>query len=91
LALAQSRSLLRYIQAQHGDQALRQLGSVYLSGAGCEVGLNQTLDLSLADLNADWLAAQAPQPAWLTFLGQNGIWLLLLLASFSFLGILLRR
>lgn len=91
LALAQSRSLLRYIQAQHGDQALRQLGSVYLSGAGCEVGLNQTLDLSLAELNADWLAAQAPQPAWLTFLGQNGIWLLLLLASFGFLAFLLRR
>ncbi len=91
LALAQSTSLLDYIQAQFGDQALRQLGTVYLSGAGCEAGLSQTLDMSLAELNADWLAAQAPQPAWLTFLSQNGIWLLLLLASFGFFALLLRR
>jgi hypothetical protein len=91
LALAQSVSLLRYIQAQFGDQALRQLGTVYLSGAGCEAGLSQTLDLSLAELNADWLAVQAPQPAWLTFLSQNVVWLLLLLASFGFLALLLRR
>ena len=91
LALAQSVSLLAYIQAQFGDQALRQLGAVYLSGAGCEAGLSQTLDLSLAELNAEWLAAQAPQPAWLSFLSRNGIWLLLLLASFGLMGLLLRR
>ncbi len=91
LALAQSVSLLGTIQAQFGDQALRQLGTAYLSGAGCEAGLSQTLDLSLAELNADWLAAQAPQPAWLIFLSQNGIWLLLLLASFGFFALLLRR
>jgi hypothetical protein len=91
LALAQSVSLLAYIQTQFGDQALRQLGSVYLSGAGCEAGLSQTLDLSLAELNADWLAAQEPQPAWLAFFSQNGIWLLLLLASFGLLVLLLRR
>lgn len=91
LALAQSVSLLDYIQARFGDQALRQLGAVYLSGADCEVGLSQTLDMPLAELNADWLAAQAPQPAWLTFLSQNGIWLLLLLASFGLMALLLRR
>ncbi len=91
LALAQAVSLLGYIRAQFGDQALRQLGSVYLSGAGCESGLSQTLDMSLVELNADWLAAQAPQPAWLSFLSQNGIWLLLLLAGFGLLGLLLRR
>lgn len=91
MALAQSVSLLSTIQAQFGDQALRQLGTVYLSGVGCEAGLSQTLDMSLAELNADWLAAQVPQPAWLTFLSQNGIWLLLLMASFGFFALLLRR
>ncbi len=91
LALAQSRSLLQYARAQFGDQALRQLGAVYLSGAGCEAGLSQTLDMSLAELNADWLAAEAPQPVWLTFLSQNGIWLVLLLGSFGLLALLLRR
>jgi hypothetical protein len=91
LALAQAVSLLGYIQAQFGDQALRQLGAVYLSGADCEAGLSQTLDMSLAELNADWLAAQTPQPAWLTFLSQNSIWVLLLLASFGFLALVLRK
>ena len=91
LALAQSSSVLRYIQAQFGDQALRQLGANYLAGAGCEAGLSQTLGISLAELNADWQAAQRPQPAWRTFLSQNGLWLLLLLVSFGFLALLLRR
>lgn len=91
LALAQSVSLLRTIQAQFGDQALRQLGAVYLSGAGCEAGLAQTLDMSLVALNVTWLAAQAPQPAWLTFISQNGLWLLLVLGSFGLMALLLRR
>ena len=91
LALAQSVSLLRYIQAQFGDQALRQLGTAYLSGGGCGAGLTQTMELSLAELNADWLRVQAPQPAWLVFLNQNGLWLLLLLGSFSLLLLLIRK
>lgn len=91
LALAQSVSLLRTIQAQFGDQALRQLGTLYLEGASCEDGLTQTLDMSLADLEVTWLDAQAPQPAWLTFLTENGLWLLLLLGSFGLLLLILRR
>ncbi len=91
LALAQSVSLLRTIQARFGNQALRQLGVVYLAGAGCEAGLTQTLDMSLAELNVTWLAAQAPQPAWRTFLGQNGLWLLLVAGSFGLLALILRR
>ncbi|MBK8899924.1 MAG: hypothetical protein IPM53_01955 [Anaerolineaceae bacterium] len=91
LALAQSVSLLRTIQAQFGDQALRQLGSIYLSGTSCEVGLTQTLDMSLVDLEVTWLDAQAPQPAWLTFLTENGLWLLLVVGSFGLLALILRR
>ena len=91
LALVQSVSLLRHIQAQFGDQALRQLGAVYFSGVSCEAGLTQTLDMSLAELDVDWLNAQVPQPAWLTFLSQNGIWLVLLLVSFGMVALLLRR
>ncbi len=91
LALAQSVSLLRSIQAQFGDQALRQLGTLYLDGAGCEVGLTQTLDMSLVDLEVTWLDAQAPQPAWLTFLTENGLWLLLVAGSFGLLVLILRR
>ncbi|WP_420631868.1 peptidase MA family metallohydrolase [Candidatus Leptofilum sp.] len=91
LAQAQSVSLLRYIQAQFGDQALRQLGAAYLAGASCEAGLTQTLEMSSAELNVEWLAAESPTPAWRTFLNQNGLWLLLVLASFCFLALLLRR
>ena len=91
LALAQSVSLLRYVQAQFGDQALRQIGAAYLAGAGCETGLVDALEMPLAELNADWLRAQSPQPAWRTFLNQNGLWLLLVLGSFGFLMLLLRK
>ena len=91
LAVGQSISLLRYIQAQFGNQALRQLGAVYLSGTDCDAGLTRTLDTSLAELNTDWLRAQAPQPAWLTFLSQNGLWLLLILGSFGLLALQMKR
>lgn len=91
LALAQSVSLLRSIQAQFGDQALRQLGSVYRSGASCEAGLTQTLDMSLVEINVAWLEAQTPQPAWLTFLTENGLWLLLVAGGFGLLVLILRR
>jgi hypothetical protein len=91
LALAQSISLLAYIQAQFGSQALRQLGVVYQSEVGCADGLEQTLDLSLAELNADWLHAQEPQPAWLVFFSQNGLWLLLILGSFGLLALGIKK
>ena len=83
LALAQSVSLLRYIQDQFGDQGLRQLGSAYAAGASCEAGLTDALSVTLVELNTDWLRAQQPQPAWRIFLGQNGLWLLLILGSFA--------
>lgn len=91
LALSQSVSLLAYIRAQFGDQALRQLATAYLGGASCEAGLTETLDMSLAQLNVVWLADVAPQPAWQTFLAQNGLWLLLLLVSFGFMALLIFR
>lgn len=91
LALAQSVSLLRYIRGQFGDQALRQLATAYLAGASCETGLTETLDMSLAQLNVEWLADVAPQPAWQTFLTENGLWLLLVLASFGFMALLVFR
>lgn len=91
LARRQSVSLLRYIRGQFGDQALRQIGTAYLAGASCEAGLTETLDLSIAELNVDWLAAESPTPAWRTFFSQNGLWLLLVLASFGFMVLLVLR
>ena len=91
LALAQSISHLRYIQAQFGNPALRQLGEAYAAGAGCEAGLTDTLGMTMAELNADWLGAQAPQPAWRTFLNQNGLWLLLVVGSFGLFVLLAKK
>ncbi|MCP4418952.1 MAG: hypothetical protein GY805_20235 [Chloroflexi bacterium] len=91
LALAQSISLLTHIQAQLGSQALRQLGTVYQSGTNCQDGLEKTLDTSVAELNVEWLHAQQPQPAWLDFLSQNSLWLLLVLGSFGLLALLVKR
>lgn len=89
LADAQSEALVRHIQASYGDAALRQLLQSYAAGAGCDAGVAQTLGLSLAELEAEWLAArpgQEPLPAnqWQS----TALWLILLLAGFGLMALL---
>jgi hypothetical protein len=89
LAYAQSESLARYIQGQHGNQALQSLLTAYADGLGCDAGVRRALGLSLAELERNWLAAQQPQTALAQFLGQNGLWLLLLVGSFLLTGLII--
>jgi hypothetical protein len=89
LAYAQSVSVIRYIQARYGNQALRQLVNVFADGADCRTGVERALDLTLDELNRDWLRSLEPRSPLAQFWQDNGLWLLLLLAGFMLTGLLI--
>ncbi len=84
LAYAQSLSLVRYLQANYGNQTLRQLVAAYADGADCASGVNRTFPLSLEELTDDWLQAQQPQSSLTQFWRTNRLWLLLFTGSLLF-------
>jgi hypothetical protein len=89
LAYAQSESLLHYVRGQYGNQTVQNLLAAYADGLACDAGVQRVLGRSLADLERDWLAAQQPQAPLARFLGQNGLWLLLLVGSFRLTGLII--
>ncbi|MEW5987419.1 MAG: peptidase MA family metallohydrolase [Chloroflexota bacterium] len=89
LAYAQSGSLVRTLQAQYGNQALRDLVVSYADGRGCDAGVRHVLGTSLAELERAWLDTQANQPAIGRFWRENSLWLILLVASFGLTSLLL--
>lgn len=89
LAYAQSASLLRFLQATYGEQALADIVNAYASGAGCEAGLRQALGITLADLEQQWLRMERPVTPAVAFLRDYGAWLALLLVGFAMAGLLL--
>jgi hypothetical protein len=54
LSYAESGSIVRYIQDRWGPATMRQLLAAYSQGASCEGGVQRSLNLSLAQLQADW-------------------------------------
>lgn len=88
LAYAQSASLIRYVQTQYGDSALRQMVAAFADGADCETAVQRTLNLSLAELNRDWLRSQQPRSPLARFWANNGLWLLLIAGGFVISGLL---
>ncbi len=54
LSYAESASVVRYLQDRWGPAAIRQLLNAYREGASCQGGAQRTLNLSLAELQADW-------------------------------------
>ncbi|HEX6384773.1 MAG TPA: peptidase MA family metallohydrolase [Anaerolineae bacterium] len=83
LAYAQSLSLVRFIQANYGNQALGRLVAAFSDGANCETAVQRTLQLSLAELNQVWLRDQQPRSQLFRFLEENTVWLLLIFGSFA--------
>ena len=79
LAYAQSADFVRYLRLNYGTQALTGMIAAFADGADCETAFTRTMSRSLSELEAEWLASMQPQPRYLQFLSQHGIWLLLLL------------
>ncbi|NLF65365.1 MAG: hypothetical protein GX579_12280 [Chloroflexi bacterium] len=89
LAYAQSASVVGYIQTQYGNHALTEMIRAFGDGADCEAGVRRALDLSLADLEAEWLEAARPLSPVETVWEKAGPWLLLLGGGFVLMTLLL--
>lgn len=91
LAYAQSLSLVQYIQTTYGNQNLRDLLAAYADGADCQTGVERVLSLTLAELNQAWLRDLQPRSLLAQFIGQNGLWLLLLLGGIGLTSLLILK
>jgi hypothetical protein len=60
LAYAESESVVRYIDAQFGAEGTNRLLVAYAGGASCAAGVQNSLGLSMAELEARWLNDLAP-------------------------------
>lgn len=89
LAYAQSASFVAYLQSRFGNQALGQIILAHRDGADCEAAVARVLQISLRDLNEDWLADLEPPTPLAYFFDVSGFWLLLLLAGFGITGLLI--
>ena len=91
-AYAQSHSLMTYIQDTYGNQKIQEMIIALADGATCETVTTRTLDRSIDQLTADWLAAVNPNSG-LGGLGlsSNLIWLIVIFAGFGLTVLLLMR
>jgi hypothetical protein len=86
LAYAQSVSVVRYIQAQYGNQAVRGLVNAFADGADCQSGVQRALGLTLDELKPG-LVTQPGTPFPLAqFWQESGLWLLLAAGLVSWLS-----
>lgn len=93
LAYAQSGSVVQFIHEQYGAEGIRALLEAYANGASCARGVQETLNISLSDLETAWLASlniQEPQAHWQARIEQIGVWaglwLLSLLVAVPMIG-----
>lgn len=91
LAYAQSSSFVAYLQSRFGNQALGQIILAHRDGADCQAGVARALQISLIDLNEDWLEQLEPPTPLAYFFDVTGFWLLLILAGFGITGLLVLR
>ncbi len=89
LAYAQSRSLIDFIQAEYGNNALNQMVLALVDGANCDSVSSRVLSLSLTELNQAWLRSLSPQSTLGQFWQASSIWLLLLVAGFGLMVVFL--
>lgn len=82
LAYAQSVSMIRYIQAHHGNQKIADLTQSFADGADCESSVSRVLDMTLAELEHAWISDQEPQSAVSNFITDNGLWMLIIAGGF---------
>jgi len=90
LAYAQSLDLVRFIEVEYGRQALQDMILAFADGADCQTAVRRTLDLSVTELEQQWLRSHQTESNLYRFFQQNGLLLLLLLGGFGLTVLLLR-
>jgi hypothetical protein len=98
LAYAQSGSLVTFIRKQYGAGGIRGLLDAYAGGASCSSGVQEALNIGLADLEAAWRSSlEGNQPVDPTTPVEQmdrtkkagiwlGLWLLSLLVAVPMIG-----
>lgn len=82
LAYAQSASLVDYLQSIYGNGVLSGMVQALADGADCQTVVSRVLDMSLAELNQEWLEQQMPQSTADRLWQRGGVWLLLITGGF---------
>lgn len=88
---AQGESLVRYIAASYGESVLRRLVEDMVNGGECAAVLEDVLDIPVNTLQGSWLASLQPATATSSFLSQNVLWLVLVVAGFGVMALMLWR
>lgn len=95
LSYAQSASLVRYIRDRYGDTGIRALLAVYADGLDCEGGIVRALNVGPERLDLAWRAHMMGLSGSMTWLADNGPWLLLwglsVLLALPMRGVIRRR
>lgn len=87
-AYAQSGSLVAFIQAQYGNEALQRMLAALADGATCATVVERGLNISQQQLTDDWLRDVQP-PSSFNLVSQNLIWLIILFGGFGLTLLLL--
>ena len=95
LAYEQSKSVINYIDRQYGNHAILNILDYLRNGEDIETALNNSLDISLKQLEREWLENLESTPRWLVFLANNMYAILFFLAAvlsfFGFIRMLIKR
>lgn len=85
LAYAQSASVVKFIQENHGHSAVGRLVAAYRDGLSCRAGVRRALGISLPSLESQWRESLGARSGNANFFRQAAPWLLLVLASLPLL------
>lgn len=95
LAYEQSKSVVNYIDRQYGYHTVLEILNFLRNGETIETAMSSTLNISLNQLEADWLENLERTPRLLVFLANNLYAILFFLAAvlsfFGFIRVLIKR
>jgi len=81
LAYEQSKSVVNYIDRQHGKTAILDLLDQLRNGESMEAAVINSLGISIEELENEWLAQLENTPRWLVYLADNLYGILFFLAA----------
>lgn len=90
LAIAESESLIAYIEEHYGEAAVRDLVMAFAAGEDCATAMRRAVQLTPEQLEIAWLRAAGEDQGGRT-VAEMAVWLILILAGFGLAGLLLIR
>lgn len=90
LAIAESESLIAYIEEHYGEGAVRELVMAFAAGEDCTTAMRRAFQLTPEQLETGWLRAAGEDQGGRT-VAEIAVWLILILAGFGLAGLLLIR